>query len=464
LSGDTRYRLVYTDEVDSKEIRYAALSYCWGASNTVLTTAATEALYLQEIPTAELPQTIRDALEISRELGIPYLWVDAFCICQGDKKDWERESSRMADIYSGSTLTIVASEGKDSSGGFFALPRQDPGRHVFTAVRPDAESKFLLQIEDRGGYEEGKIPRLHDRGWTLQESVLSRRIVQFPQAELQWRCRTEWLTEFGASYEPLSLIYRSPPFLPLSIREYWHAIWWKWVEGYSLRELTVQTDLVPAIIGLIRHYETITRDESVLGLWKSSLAQDLLWMRTGTISESTKTTAKSLNMPTWSWLSCAVEVKFDFFEFQNRRGKIQDHTAAEIKTISWTNEPYFSEIERASLTLTGPVKNIHLEKAVTNKNTNPPYWIVDKEKPDLSENPLNYKCAAQFDDENTDSGQWLCMLLRSRVSSDIKRTSECFLILEPAGDSNIFKRRGIGAIRGEVLEFDLEQLRTITLL
>lgn len=60
----------------------------------------------------ELAKTIQDAITITRQFGIRYLWVDALCILQGKdataRKDWQRECGKMADVYSGALLTIAA--------------------------------------------------------------------------------------------------------------------------------------------------------------------------------------------------------------------------------------------------------------------------------------------------------------------------------------------------------------------
>ena len=48
--------------------------------------------------------------------------MDALCIIQDDVDDWRAEVTNMSDVYFGSTLTIAASDAKDSTGGFFAHP------------------------------------------------------------------------------------------------------------------------------------------------------------------------------------------------------------------------------------------------------------------------------------------------------------------------------------------------------
>jgi hypothetical protein len=54
-----------------------------------------------------------DAIKIARWLRLQYLWVDAFCIVQGDLDDWQKEAVRMADIYAGAYITIAATRAPD---------------------------------------------------------------------------------------------------------------------------------------------------------------------------------------------------------------------------------------------------------------------------------------------------------------------------------------------------------------
>lgn len=45
---------------------------------------------------------------VSKYLGYRYLWIDSLCIIQDDHQDWQRESGRMADVYSNADLVLGA--------------------------------------------------------------------------------------------------------------------------------------------------------------------------------------------------------------------------------------------------------------------------------------------------------------------------------------------------------------------
>jgi hypothetical protein len=96
------------------DMQYVALSYCWGTTQNFTTTSANLARMKETIHWDELPQTIKDAVIVTRALGIQYLRVDALCIIQVSQEDWEAESKKMADVYGGAFLAISAALGPDA--------------------------------------------------------------------------------------------------------------------------------------------------------------------------------------------------------------------------------------------------------------------------------------------------------------------------------------------------------------
>ncbi|KAL5328211.1 hypothetical protein ACEPPN_001707 [Leptodophora sp. 'Broadleaf-Isolate-01'] len=98
---------------------YVALSYCWGGGQEeIMTTKANRPEKLREIALGSLPQTIQDAITVTRELRYKYIWVDAICIVQDDEEDCAREVSAMSLVYSGASLTISAAKANNSKQGF----------------------------------------------------------------------------------------------------------------------------------------------------------------------------------------------------------------------------------------------------------------------------------------------------------------------------------------------------------
>jgi hypothetical protein len=75
--------------------KYAALSYVWGVT-------AEDKI--------DWPKTVLDAVEVTRQLGLQYLWVDRLCIDQSNVEEKSYLISRMATIYQEAEFTIVVGD------------------------------------------------------------------------------------------------------------------------------------------------------------------------------------------------------------------------------------------------------------------------------------------------------------------------------------------------------------------
>jgi hypothetical protein len=59
--------------------KFAALSYCWGTGSQTQLRSHTFETLTQHLELSGLPQTIKDAIIVTRSLSIPYLWVSGRC-------------------------------------------------------------------------------------------------------------------------------------------------------------------------------------------------------------------------------------------------------------------------------------------------------------------------------------------------------------------------------------------------
>ncbi|EGZ72613.1 HET-domain-containing protein, partial [Neurospora tetrasperma FGSC 2509] len=119
--GSLLVKLVETT-TETPRAPYVALSHCWGPPDKqpLKTTLHTIGDHMHPgIPLDRLPQTFADAVWVTRELGIRYLWIDSLCIIQDSPADWETESQKMGSIYEGATLTLGAAYARNSSEGLF---------------------------------------------------------------------------------------------------------------------------------------------------------------------------------------------------------------------------------------------------------------------------------------------------------------------------------------------------------
>lgn len=103
-TSDSAVRLFISKGAKGK---YAGLSHRWGNRETMAcTTTSNLDNRTSEIPLDSLSQMFRDAISVTRRLGLSRLWIDSLCILQDSREDWERESATMDDVYGCSEVTI----------------------------------------------------------------------------------------------------------------------------------------------------------------------------------------------------------------------------------------------------------------------------------------------------------------------------------------------------------------------
>lgn len=117
---------------DGECARFVALSHCWGGHGNVMTTRSNYKAQQQGIRFESLPKTFQDAVRVTRELGIAYLWVDSLCIIQDDEQDWIKEAKLMGRIYERAFCTIAAVEAYNDAGGCFT----QTGRYEYLVCIP----------------------------------------------------------------------------------------------------------------------------------------------------------------------------------------------------------------------------------------------------------------------------------------------------------------------------------------
>lgn len=467
-------RLVMSEDLHNQDIRYATLSYCWGNAN-FCTTKENEIWQKQEIPLHLIPRTLQDALSLTRNLDIRYLWIDALCIVQDNHAEWKIEASRMQDIYSGSSITIAATDAGDSSVGcFFPNPSELDKAGVFLTIANAGHNLgTIVRVQPYDIRTSAKHSVLNTRGWVLQELVLSHRTVHCMRSGLYWECRSKCRTETGLVFDRLMKHQSLVPALPHNSQTGVNKIWWQWIESYSRRRFSFPKDRLPALSGIVQHYQRATKDVPILGLWESSFPQDLLWMRIKILTKVIDHTPNLVNIPSWSWLSCPYEVCFDLWniyyikEADYQQVQIHDHVTLIEWEVVWISEPLVSDIKSSRLVLEGPIQEIILSVAPKGKGNNPTYLDVNNEKPDFGKHPLPWRCAGQFDNgPRMSPTQYLCLLLRSTEYKGKDKTEilETFLIMESCLGTNEYRRVGLGRFSGESRNFDLTVRRTLNII
>lgn len=193
--------------------RYIALSHCWGSSPACTTTSKNIKAYQQSVPWEALPTTFRDAIIFTLELEVHHLWVDSLCIIQENAKDWEVESSRMADVYQNAYLTLAATAASNGSEGCFSVKRKSVKEVQLHLKNGDCSIMVREKVKHwraRSTNVSMQPFPLLTRGWVLQERYLSPRTLHFCLQELVWECLGDLTCECGgilADCDPLERLH-----------------------------------------------------------------------------------------------------------------------------------------------------------------------------------------------------------------------------------------------------------------
>jgi hypothetical protein len=290
--GSNPINLVLSSTFTTKP-RYATLSHCWGTVDFLKLKEDSLEDFMIVIPEDMLTKTFRDAIHITRSLGLRYLWIDSLCIIQLSPLDWRSESALMSSVYGGSAITIAAAAATDGTKGCFLKPSGFVGK-----VHIEPTQNEVWDIAPSEFYTSVAKSYLAGRAWALQERLLSPRTLHFSKTELFWECRhcdasesfPEGLPEFQQQH-----IFHRDHSKPLS--EIWHTI----VRLYTAGKLTFATDKLIAISGIAQRVQEENGDQYLAGLWRKHIELQLLWCQQSPGSRLPK--GSEYRAPSWSWAS-----------------------------------------------------------------------------------------------------------------------------------------------------------------
>ena len=101
--------------------RYLALSYKLGGVSVLQ--AKTQTISDLQKPGSlrrlrdSLSNTVRDAMDLTKDIGQRYLWVDQLCTIQDDLAKKQAAINSMSGVYAFAFLTIIAADGNDAHAG-----------------------------------------------------------------------------------------------------------------------------------------------------------------------------------------------------------------------------------------------------------------------------------------------------------------------------------------------------------
>ncbi|KAL6699648.1 heterokaryon incompatibility domain-containing protein [Trichoderma pleuroticola] len=271
---------------------FCALSYCWGpeGTQTLVTTRDNIGDHLNGIQFNSLPKTFQDAVIVTRQLGIRYLWIDSLCIIQGDKDDWMKESAKMAGVYQNAFLVIAASGASNPKEGCFSNKRRCPTTVEVPYYLAEGQTAGSIKLSMRiHGLESPIWGPLSKRGWVLQEWYLARRLLHYMPKGMSWKCK---MLESGERH--------------LYSMELYDNSWEDILYSYSNRKLTHKEDRLAALEGLVQAQLEGTNEKYSFGIFESRIPEQLLW----TIKSRAHSSEDLTNVPHWSWASKGGEKVF----------------------------------------------------------------------------------------------------------------------------------------------------------
>lgn len=331
------------DTINTQQYNYIALSHRWGQSKPAVTLTSNLHARMAGIKINNLPRTFQDAVMATHRLGYELIWIDSLCIIQDDKADWERECPRMSDVYRGAVLTIAGPAATDSSAGFLhkrefvtnqkyapcklqsisgkendngVLTIWYPGCHREPTAETDVRTRRLSALDSQPDSV------LQNRGWIMQEYLLSSRLLYFGSFQMYFECgRASWFESTFQSRNP-SRYSNQDMSLKKSLNDHvgesdisledWH----EFVTRYSLCALTKPTDKLPAISSIAQSLDPLGQQSYYAGIWGSHLPKSLLWF----VSDDTEDQAQQPDnkpanttaymAPSWSWASTKAHIRF----------------------------------------------------------------------------------------------------------------------------------------------------------
>jgi hypothetical protein len=303
---DDRIRLIN----GTKCGQYICLSHCWGPpEKLVRTTFSNIKQFQKDIPFEALSKTFQDAVDISRRLGINFLWIDSLCIIQDSEEDWRAQSALMADIYENAFLTIFASKAWESSEGCYSdYSHTDLGQKVNglenVHIRQFHGKDIYPALTDYEKFVDKTSWPLLTRAWVYQEQHLSRRRLHFAEKDVIWHCETRNASESGLYFNETKKRHEHDERNQRS--EHSHQKWYKTINKYTSLALTIESDRLVALAGIVKRMQAARPgDRYLAGLWEKSLLRDLTWLQhdSNPFYESLSKGRVNRKLPSFSWAS-----------------------------------------------------------------------------------------------------------------------------------------------------------------
>jgi Heterokaryon incompatibility protein (HET) len=363
--GTSHIRLCLGESILSNR-RFTSLSHCWGDVVPLRLTRDSLESFMRDIDVDLLPKTFRDAIIITRKLGLKYLWVDSLCIIQDSDEDWKHEAAMMDRVYRGAWCNIAGTKSTDDLGGCFTERYLLDVLPCAVEAKWDSHPKQCYYCWDPDIWERHVDKcKLLKRGWVQQERFLTSRVLHFAQKQIYWECLELRACETfpggllnnrttKPSLDPHSLRNDMIKYTDPALLRY--RIWQVAVDSYSGSGLSkADKDKLLAISGLARQIGAA--NDYLAGLWRDILPYQLMWTAS---AESPGSRPSRYRAPSWSWASLDGPV-FTRIPFQS-----EDESILLVNIISLEVTPVdsdrFGPIRDGFIRLQGPLAKISIRR------------------------------------------------------------------------------------------------------
>ncbi|RYC59416.1 hypothetical protein CHU98_g6789 [Xylaria longipes] len=239
---------------------YFTLSYVWGSEQEPLQSTTQNLATLQApgaLDSYRLPKSIEDAMWLTREMGVKYLWIDRLCVIQDSDADKAIQLPQMDLVYSSACLAIVAASGAAADG---LAGVNDTPRTIDQRTARVAENLSVMNVRRLDAAYEACAWRT--RGWTFQEGLCSRRALVITTDQVFWSCETARCCEtiafedFPTAVKPgdsvWSVLSGHQVFGEFGGANFSYGELRSMIAAYNKRRLSVQGDILNAFAGVLR--------------------------------------------------------------------------------------------------------------------------------------------------------------------------------------------------------------------
>lgn len=349
---------------------WVALSHCWGKQPFLTALSSNIDALQSRIWMSSLPATFRNAIIVTRKLGIRYLWIDSLCILQDSREDWQREAASMPYIFRNAHSVIAAAATESSKKGFLVEREWKASSTPYPVyVKSPFEKGFGIVYFDNHFFRDRPredINTLANRAWCFQEISLSHRLITFDKLQMSFTCLKHGLSEHRDVNDPVG---RDEKNLFLSRFQEQLAknderrsrmllnTWYDLLADYTRRSLTKPNDKLVAIAGIANVVGECFQSEYYVGLWQKFLPQSLLWSpydeETLPNSPHRATMPEPYRAPSWSWAS--VESPISCFICRETFLKYPISQVLEINTTLVSPDKY-GQVKDGHIVIKGPIK------------------------------------------------------------------------------------------------------------